>query len=213
MNDRQEIYKLHELKKILREKQDKSLESKIRISELENELKQLELQRKKIINRKRRKIESIMFYAIYNLVICLILMIFISLFIDRFELASSIQKTIYIIEIYAGVTLISVIGALTSARIGDSIKKSFSNRITVLSNQIDMKEKEIKIERDRREIIEKELTIIFNGIYKENDLTKLKQKETEILDTQCYDYEGIRIEENIRPYSKIRINDKYENNN
>lgn len=147
---------------ILEEKQEEKKKSLTKEHEIGKIIEKLEIQKNMIDKRKKSKLKPIMFYAVYSLIICLIDMLFISSFIDKFTLTAS-PIALYVVEIYIGVTSISLLGAYTMAKTGDLIRNKRNKKLSKLSVQLEEKQIELKREKEKQEMLDKEIAIILNN--------------------------------------------------
>ena len=219
MDNQQEIYneldnelkKIQELNNNLNEKLEQKIEIQSKINKLENDEQNLKLQITKIRNKKKSILRQIVFNVIYSLALCLILIIFISSFIKKFEIAALIYKTLYIIEIYVGVTAVSILGAYSLAKIGDLRKELLNKKILEISNKIKQKEKEIKIEKQKQEELEKEINYISDILDNKSYLVELKDEEIQKLADKiiCNDL-GVDNEIEVRTKKYTKVKSKYK---
>ena len=112
-----------ELHNILDKKKGKIEDIKEKINLLEEELKTLELKEKKINTKTKKILRKIIITLIYNIVYLIVVMSYIYPFINGFKVADTLDKTIYIVELYTGITIISLTVAILSVKIENKINE------------------------------------------------------------------------------------------
>ena len=160
MNENIEIQKLEEIKYYLREKERIILNSQIKRNKKEKELKMLQIKRNNIIKNKKNILSKIVSLIIYDAIMLLIIMLLVYSITNRV-----ISNTLITILTYIIVTTISITGAYLSSIVETKIKKIYNKKkLIIISNKIVEKEKEIKFEIDKQEIIKKEITEVMNNL-------------------------------------------------
>lgn len=206
MCDDHELYnKLENISKLAKDlinKEKQKRELSLRINELEEECKKLELQ----TIENRSKTGFMIFHNLYNLTLLLVLIFFVVSFIDKFVLATILQRMIYVIEIYAGVIAISVLGALISNKIDVLIKKNFIRKNNYIHKRIENNKNNIKILLYKKDVLDKEFNVILADLISESDIMKysqLKSKSDSISDTIDV---PIYNSEDSKPFRRVRTN-------
>jgi len=210
MENNQKLYSkleiVQKLVSLLKNKETQKLESKNKIKKLEEEIKILKLQKVRNIRGKKNKMIYMIFHNTYNLTLLLILIFFISSSVNKFVLATTMLKTLYIIWIYLGVTAISVVGAFLSSKIENLIKRYFTRNDVSLSRQIEEKQNHIKLEKDKEEILDKEINIIIGNLNNEIHLTEESYQARKNINIDREINAPTPEEKKSNPYTRIKVN-------
>lgn len=149
-----------DIKKSLREKEKISFDSQVKQNKIEMQLTKLEAIKNNIINGKKNILSKIISFIVYDIIMLLIIILFISNIRNNFTLTPLLITTLYI-----GVLSIGMSGAYLATKIELKIKKYYQNKgLNIILNKIKVKEHEIKLEINKREIIKKEITQIINQL-------------------------------------------------
>lgn len=158
MIENKDIQKIEHIKYSLREKEQIILNSQIKQNKIENKIKRLEATRKNIINNKKNKLLKLISFIIYNVVMLLLVILFISNAIKYIT-----SSPLLITSVYVGVLFISGTGAYLSSKIDKKIKKYYRiNKLNVINNKIKQKQHEMAVEISMQNKLKKEITTIIN---------------------------------------------------
>lgn len=158
-----DINKLEEIKYYLRDKEKIILNSQIRQNKIENQLTKLNIKKQNIIKNKKTILQKIISFVIYDIIMLLVILLFTFNIINNITSASLLATLTYI-----GIISIGVSGAYLSSIIDKKIIKYYNKRrINTISNKIKDIEKEINLEKNKQEMIKKEITQTINNLNKE----------------------------------------------
>jgi len=195
-----------ELHNILDKKKGKIEDIKEKINLLEEELKTLELKEKKINTKTKKILRKIIITLIYNIVYLIVVMSYIYPFINGFKVADTLDKTIYIVELYTGITIISLTVAILSVKIENKINERRKAIHNYLLNKIEEKTNEIKLIKQKEVELEKEIDEIRNSLKKE------PQIKNDILNKNG-ELQNIIANKEMQTIPKTRKKTKNKNNN
>lgn len=177
----------------IKTKEDYILSSKERQTKIEKELKKLNNKKKKITNKRKIKLEYVLRYITYDIIMMIIIIIFVKYGVDKLKTVQSITKNLYIIAIYAGVITICISGAIISNKIDILLKQK---KMLKIINSIKNKQEKLNEELKEQEKIQKEIKNIQNTLlnytnyyYDDNYLNienKFSKKETLIEETPTH---------------------------
>lgn len=166
------INNLEYKKNKIKDKEEVILKSQVKQNKLETKIKKLNKRKENIINKKTNLLEKIVSYLIYDIVIIVTLILFIKICINSLILTTSIKLIIYIIEMYIGVTVISITGAIISSKVETLLKEYlYKPRINKITEIIKIKEESLQTEINLQEEAKRDITKIMNNseeYFKEN---------------------------------------------
>lgn len=167
MKEYNDIYDLEYKKNKIKIKEDIISKSQIRQHKLEIKIKKLKKLKENIVNKKTSILGKIFSYLIYDIVMITLLILLIGFSLDKLILTNSVKLIIYIIEIYIGVTIISISGAIVSSKIEVFFKEYlYKMRLNKITELIKRKEEDLQFEIDLQEQTKHDITNIIN-IYEE----------------------------------------------
>lgn len=171
-----------ELLNILYKKKDEIEDINKNVNILEEELNTLKYKEKKINSKSKKILRKIIINLIYNLVYLIVIMSYIYPFINGFKVAGLLEKTIYNIQLYTGITIISLTVAIISVKIENKISEKRKSVHDYLQNQIKGKIIKIKENNQKQLELEREIDEIRNS-FKEEPKSKInisKEYEEEL---------------------------------
>lgn len=167
MKEYDDIYDLEYKKNKIKIKEDIISKSQIRQHKLEIKIKKLKKLKENIVNKKTSILGKIFSYLIYDIVMITLLILLIRFSLDKLILTNLVKLIIYIIEIYIGVTIISISGAIVSSKIEVFFKEYlYKMRLNKITELIKRKEEDLQFEIDLQEQTKHDITNIIN-IYEE----------------------------------------------
>lgn len=200
-------------KKILNDKEEDIMKSQISQNKLEKKIRKLELKKQNIIKCNKWILGSIIFTAVYDVIMITILILFFILFTNKINLITLLNKKIYVIGLALGVVSISVIGAYASANIWEKLKHNYRQKwIFKISKRITEKEIHLNNEIYKQENLKKEITDIMNELDSglEINVTEYKQ---EVVDYEAQNISSIVEKIKYRHLTRIKKRDNLNNRN
>lgn len=171
-----------ELHNIINKSRDELLNITSKINVLEEELNTLKLKERKINTKIKKILRKIIIILIYNLVYLTALMSYIHPFINGFKVAVILDKSLYAIELYIGIIIISVTMAILSVKIENKIKERRIAILEYLRKKIEEKTNEIMQNKQKELELVQEIDEISNDVKEEPEIQKnmLKEDKEEI---------------------------------
>ena len=165
-----------ELYDMLDKKENEILYIKENINVLEEELNILKLKDKKITKTKKKFTKNIII-LVYNLVYLIAIISYVYPFINGFAL---VNKIIYKIVLYTGVTIISLTISILFAKIENKLIEKRKDIHKYLQKQIGEKINKIELCKQKELEIEKDIIQITNSIKEEQYKVKEDEEEKNI---------------------------------
>lgn len=197
---------LDKKKKILNNKEDEIMKSQIIQNKLEDKIRKLEIKKKNIIKGNKWLLGNIIYTSIYDTIMIMVLILFITTFTNKINLIIPLNNTIYVIGLTLGVLTISMIGAYISANVRDKLKYYCSKkRVIKISERIKEKECLLEDEIKKQENMKKEITNIMNEFDNRIDMNAIDNNQ-EFVDYADYDIGDKEVNnDNIKTNKKKRI--------
>lgn len=168
-------------KNILKENENEIMKSQINQNKLEDEIRKLEIKKDNIITGNKWILRNIISYKIYDAIMVSILLLFVTYFVNKFELIISTPKAIHVIGLALGVVTISAIGVFVSEKILEKLKSYYrKKRITKISRRIKKKEFVLAQEINKQEKLKRDITNTMNRLDSNLDITVIERKQDEI---------------------------------
>ena len=158
-NKEKNINTLEKIKNKIKEQEEIILKSKMRQTKIENKIIKLEYIKEKILNKKKWRLRTIFSYITYDIVMISLLIFFIMRFINILPLSRTLELSLYIIQLYIGVAVISISGAYIFTKL-DVLLNNYINKkkLAKITKLIHDKEEKLKLEINTQELTKKEIT-------------------------------------------------------
>lgn len=164
------------------------LSLEIKINNLVKEMKNLNSEKIKI---KRKAISMISIKRFHNLIIYLLTISYLWFFVEKLQVLAHLQKVIYIASAYVGVLTIGLLGIILFSKIENKMQSKISKKQKELSKQIEVKTKEISLNRERIKELDIEIADILRKIaeYENIGVNKEESKNNYIKEDITTDYQ------------------------